>query len=568
MNVIASHHKAAFQQELHDLFHHRTNMTLWLGITLFPAFSILDYIAVQHLFTTFLVGRIIASLAFLFLLYLNVKNKQKKHSFAIITTSYFIAGGTISAMVVQMGGYASFYYVGLILTLVLYAAVLPLSGKQTLIIALSLLVIYIVPIFIFSTPSTDNLKVFFANCFFFVTFISIIVVYASSENKARITEFNLRMEQKDVNAKLSFYADKLEDDVKVRTNELLKIEKRYRDLYENIIDDILLIDQDGTLLMANTQFYKNMGHKKESDKKISLLDFVHPSDLVPVKTLLLGELKQGKQITDFQFRILGPHNTIIDAECAATIMKKDGVQMGFQLLIRDITTRKKLEEELVNTFKTVQETRNVTILGLAKLSEFRDTHDDHHLERIREYCHVLVMNLAKKPEYQELITSQYIDDLYHSSILHDIGKVGIPDSILLKNEPLTDKENEIIKQHPIFGGDTLKAVDTQATGQSYLSMGKSIAYFHHERWDGSGYPYGLKQEEIPLAARILALADTYDELTSAMPLKPAYSHLETMAILTTDQRSLFAPDILDAFIEENEDFEQIRIDYPEKPLPI
>lgn len=563
MNAIEPRHRAVFQQELQDLFHHRTNVTLWFGITLFPLFGILDYIAVHHLFNKFLVWRVIASLIFLFLLYFNHQDKEKKYPFAIITTSYFIAGGALSAMVIQMGGYPSFYYIGLVLTLVLYAALLPLTGKQTLVIATSLLAIYAVPIFIFSTPSEDNLKVFLTNCFFFITFIIIIVVHSSAENKARITEFNLRMKEKDITAKLSFYADKLEDDVKVRANELLETEKRYQDLYENIIDIVLLVDQEGTVLMANSQFYKNMG-LEETTKKKSLLDFVYPHDIIAVKTSLFGELKQGKHITDFQFKMQGENKKIIEAECDATVIKKEGVLVGFQLLIRDITTRKRLEEELVNTFKTVQETRNVTILGLAKLSEYRDTHDDNHLERLREYCQVLVSALAEKKEYRQLITPQYIDDLYHSSILHDIGKVGIPDSILLKNEPLTDEEKEIIKQHPIFGGDTLKAVNTQATGQSYLAMGKSIAYFHHERWDGSGYPYGLKEEEIPLAAHIVGLADTYDDLTTSMPLKPPYSHKEAEKILTSDQRHLFAPKIIAAFIEKNGDFEQIRKNFPEK----
>jgi len=337
MNVIEPHHREAFQQELQELFHHRTNVILWLGVTLFPLFAILDYIAVHHLFSQFLVWRVVASLAFLFLLYLNLINKEKKHPFAIITTSYFIAGGTLSFMVVQMGGYASFYYVGLILTLVLYAAILPLTGKQTLMIAMSLLVIYTLPIFIFSTPSEDNLKVFLANCFFFISFISIIVVHSSAENKARVTEFNLRMKEKKVNAKLSFYADKLEEDVKIRTNELLETEKRYRDLYDNIIDDVLLVDQEGTILMANSQFYKNMGLEEDS-KEECLLDFIHPDDITPVKTSLFGNLKQGKQVTDFQFRMQGRNGKIIEAECSATIMKKEGVQVGFQLLIRDITT--------------------------------------------------------------------------------------------------------------------------------------------------------------------------------------------------------------------------------------
>ena len=565
--VMKAQHQAAFQQEIQELLHSRAFAILWVGAILIPLFSILDFFTVPQHFSQFLLWRLAAALVFLILLFLNKRDRQHKHPFAIVTTSYFVAGITIIAMTIRMGGYESYYFVGLILVLVTYAAIFPLTSKQTACLGSLLLLMYGAPILFLSPPSPSSFKIFYSNFFFLISFLIFVVIQSKAETQMRKEEFTLRMAEKDATSQLAFYADKLEEDVEIRTRELEETESRYRELYENIIDDVLLVDSAGTILMANPQFFKRMDRSAPVGN-VSLYDFIHPADTAAVQTLLFDKLRQGKNVTDFQFRLKKEDDSaqVIDMECTATIIKKEETLVGFQMLLRDITTRKRLEQELLSTLQTVQQTRNVTILGLAKLAEYRHTHDENHLERMREYCQILVKALAQKPEYQQLITSQYIDDLYHSSILHDIGQVGIPDNILRKGDALTEQEKDHIKQHPIFGGDTLKAVDIHATGQSYLAMGKNIAYFHHERWDGSGYPYGLKQEEIPLAARIVALADTYDELTTTRPVKPAYSHEDAVKVLTTEQRHLFAPDLIDAFIAHNSEFKQIRIHFPEKKL--
>jgi response regulator RpfG family c-di-GMP phosphodiesterase len=228
------------------------------------------------------------------------------------------------------------------------------------------------------------------------------------------------------------------------------------------------------------------------------------------------------------------------------------------MLIRDISTRVKLDNKLLQSLKTVQETRTATILGLAKLSEYRDVHTGKHLERIREYSQVIARELATRKEY---INEHYIENLYHSSILHDIGKVSIPDEILLKPAKFTPEENEVIKHHTTYGGNILKAVDDHTVEQSFLSMAKAIAYFHHEKWDGTGYPYGLREEEIPLAARIVALADVYDALTTVRKYRSACPHEEAMKIIVQEKGRHFAPDIVDAFMVRKTDFDQIRQRY-------
>ena len=199
----------------------------------------------------------------------------------------------------------------------------------------------------------------------------------------------------------------------------------------------------------------------------------------------------------------------------------------------------------------------MTILGLAKLAEYRDLNTGEHLERMMEYTRILTQALAEHPKYSSYITSEYIEDIYLSSILHDIGKVGITDEILLKPGKLTPEEFEKVKEHPVLGGNALRAIESRVGGKSFLALGKEICYHHHERWDGSGYPDGLHGETIPLSARIVALADVYDALTSVRVYKGAASHEEALEIITDERGKHFDPDIVDAFLANQDGFKRI-----------
>lgn len=223
-----------------------------------------------------------------------------------------------------------------------------------------------------------------------------------------------------------------------------------------------------------------------------------------------------------------------------------------------INQRKKAEQDLLDSYHKLQNARMTTILGLAKLAEYRDEGTGTHLERIREYAKIIARELARRPKYENIITAEYIDDIYQSSILHDIGKVGVPDAVLLKPGKLTDEEFDVIKRHTILGGDAIKAIECQIEGKSFLQMGKDIAYSHHEKWDGSGYPAGLKNEAIPLAARIVSLADVYDALTTDRFYKPAYSHEKSRQIIIDLKATHFDPEIVDVFLQLEDDFNRIR----------
>lgn len=558
MDTIDKSHLELYQQEHRVFLHQRLLAILLVGFILIPLFSILDYVVVNEHFRLFLIYRMSCALSFAVLLLLYFSNFGKKYPFALAVAAYIIASVVISLMCVAMGGYDSFYYVGLLMVLITFSTLLPLNAIQASMSGILVYLVYSVPIILFSPYSEETLKIFFNNNFFFIFFIVLSILQCFEENKARVREFNLRMELDSLAERLSYYAHNLESEVDKRARELEESELRYRELYENIVDIVLLVDKRGNILMANPKYYDTVGVSANDQININFMTFIHPSDSLRVKENLLVKLLDGQDIQDQQFRILNTHGKVFSVECNARSIKKDADLVGFQMVIRDISERKKLEKDLISSYKDLQSARTATIMGLAKLAEYRDEDTGTHLERIREYAKVITVGLKDNDRYREYITEEYIEDIYNSSILHDIGKVGVPDSILLKPGKLTKEEFEIMKRHSALGGDALKSVDTQLDGQSFLTLGKEIAYYHHEKWNGKGYPEGLKGEEIPLSARIVALADVYDALTTKRVYKDAYSHEKAVEIITTDSGTHFDPDIVDVFLDHLEDFREIR----------
>jgi putative two-component system response regulator len=212
------------------------------------------------------------------------------------------------------------------------------------------------------------------------------------------------------------------------------------------------------------------------------------------------------------------------------------------------------------------ETRDVAIFAMAKLAESRDPETGAHLERVRGYSRVLAQDLAGVERFREEITPEYARLIYLTSPLHDIGKVGIPDVVLLKPGRLSDREFEIMKYHTTLGAQTLDAALKQFPDVKFLRMGRDIAATHHERFDGTGYPNKLKGDEIPLCGRIVALADVYDALTSKRVYKSAFAHDVARSMILGDSGTHFDPAIVDAFIRNEERFSGIRTKLAELPL--
>lgn len=198
------------------------------------------------------------------------------------------------------------------------------------------------------------------------------------------------------------------------------------------------------------------------------------------------------------------------------------------------------------------------ILALARLAEKRDDDTGRHLERVSHYSRLVAEGLRRRGLHAQLITEDWIEDLVRSAPLHDVGKVAIPDAILKKPGPLTSAEREVMKTHTTIGAATLDAAHVEGGARGFLEMGRDIAQCHHERWDGEGYPNGIAAEEIPLAARILSLADVYDALTTRRPYKEAWSHSEALAYIAERGGTQFDPDLVEVFCHRAREFDAAR----------
>lgn len=208
-----------------------------------------------------------------------------------------------------------------------------------------------------------------------------------------------------------------------------------------------------------------------------------------------------------------------------------------------------LEDEVARRMQEITAVQDLTILSMALIAGRRDNETGSHIRRTQHYVQLLARQLKLLPRFSDYFCDATIDLLYKSAALHDIGKVGVPDAILRKPGPLTVEEFTVMKTHTVIGRDTLLEVGREV-GQpsSFLRFACEIAGYHHERWDGSGYPEGLCGEEIPIAARLMAVADVYDALITARIYKSAMSHQDAVTIIAEGRGTHFDPDVVDAFL--------------------
>jgi response regulator RpfG family c-di-GMP phosphodiesterase len=209
----------------------------------------------------------------------------------------------------------------------------------------------------------------------------------------------------------------------------------------------------------------------------------------------------------------------------------------------------------------VKTTRDVAIVSLSALAESRDNETGAHILRTQEYVKVLAQELSKSEVHSSLLTPNYIELLYKSAPLHDVGKVGVPDSVLLKPGKLTDEEFEIMKGHPAIGAEALSIAEKQLGSSSFLRVAKEISLTHHEKWNGSGYPNQLSGEDIPLSGRLMALADVYDALISKRVYKPAFTHEQAKQIILEGNGTHFDPQVVKAFLAIEDQFVRIAATY-------
>lgn len=255
---------------------------------------------------------------------------------------------------------------------------------------------------------------------------------------------------------------------KAITVQLKESEKRFRNLVQNSPDMIYRLDPQGCFIFVNAAVERILGYSNR--------------DLVgaPYTSIVAAEDRFASRNSFMEDRVStleAKNGEIVTVETSVTpIFAEDGRLAGWQGVDRDISRRRQLEEALADSLCRLRGSHGAAIMGLAKLVEFRDIGTGMHLERIKNYVALLAGAMSKMSKYENYISESYIQEVSQSSILHDIGKVGIPDAILLKEGGLTGPEFEVMKKHCVIGGNALKAIEARIEGQSFLTLGKKIAY--------------------------------------------------------------------------------------------
>jgi len=338
---------------------------------------------------------------------------------------------------------------------------------------------------------------------------------------------------------------------------------------------ILIADDTPSDLQVLTALLKERGYATQAvTDGILVLETarINPPDLILLDINMpeidgygvCKALKADEELKGIPVIFISDVTEIIDKVKAFSAGGVDYITKPFQIEKVDacVETHLKMRRFMVNLenlikpqMKELSDSQMAIVMAMAKLAQSRDDDTGTHVERVQNFCRLLATKLGQLPKYRASIDSEIIDLIHASSALHDIGKVGIPDEILLKADRLNPDEFEVMKKHTIIGVETIERVRKSYPYNTFLSSGIAIARSHHERWDGSGYPDGIAGSDIPLSARIMAVADVYDGLKSKRSYKEPLAHKECCEIIFKGSGTQFDPDIVEAFRSINTEFE-------------
>jgi len=547
-------------EETRLLFYQRTLICLWLAVVFFPLFSVLDYAYCNEYFNRFLLYRLLYVVILLAFINLLKQHAFKKLAPYLMYLSMILGGLVISKMAVELGGFSSGYYVGILLMIAGALFVLPLSAVAALFYGLSMYGVYLTTMLLsLGIPEQNQVQHAISNSFFFLSLVGITAAQSYDDLRTLHKQLRAKENIRRIHNKLSAYTDDLEETIQQRLIELQETDLKYQDLYNNIMDMVVLVDDDGTIHQFNNNCRTLLGIAEEELQGKNIRQLLrHERKKTDWLTHVILQLHGNLPLRGIQLNLVNSLGEPLEVELSASRIEIDNTPY-YQLILRDISIPKSIERKLLDAEHLIGTSRQAAIFGLARLAECRDDDTGQHLSRIRSYTRILTEELASSHEYGPLIDDRFIDEIGYSAVLHDIGKVGIPDSILMKPGKLTEVEFELMKQHTIFGANVLAAANHGTGHSSFLQLGRDIARSHHERWDSRGYPDGLPGEEIPLAARIISLADVYDALTSNRVYKPPFSHEESRAIIVRESGRQFDPHVVNAFLRREDDFKETRM---------
>ncbi len=352
----------------------------------------------------------------------------------------------------------------------------------------------------------------------------------------------------------------------------ITIEKKRTDqlkIFESIVKyspiSLVVTDINGNIELINSRFEEISGYTNKDliGKNPGILknpDYNYKIDYKEMwKTLLDGNVWRG----EFN-NLTSTGKPYIEDAIIAPLKNNSGKITHFLGLKEDITDLKKVQKELENTLlgleklvenrtESLEKNQKYTLESLAILAEYRDNETGLHIKRTKFYMKLILETMAKNLNY----SYKEIQQMWNSAPLHDIGKVAISDNILLKPGKLTSEEFEIMKKHVIFGYEALINAEQINDENEYLKFAKEITLYHHEKWNGTGYPHGLKEEKIPFSARIMALVDVYDALRSKRPYKLPFNHEKAVEIIKSESGKHFDPEIVNVFLTINDKFNEI-----------
>lgn len=301
---------------------------------------------------------------------------------------------------------------------------------------------------------------------------------------------------------------------------------------------------NGTIAYINETFSILLGRAKHELTGVSWNSITHPEDIDITGRQIKPFLESEEPNTKYEKRYLKPDGSTV--WLGITVFRApDADKRNFYIVVATNLSDTKRKQDLLNARNhDLDKTREAVINSMAILSEFRDRETGEHITRTRLYVRLL---LDKIP-YKLPFSRRAISLIANSAVLHDIGKVGIPDHILLKKGKLTEDEFEVMKTHTTLGANAIMRTQRTMEKDTLLMFAKEIAEFHHERWDGKGYPFGLSGDEIPLTARVMALADVYDALRSERPYKEPYTHEDSLDIIRKGAGTQFDPLLTGIFL--------------------
>lgn len=320
---------------------------------------------------------------------------------------------------------------------------------------------------------------------------------------------------------------------------------------------------------------------KNGRDALRLADGKPTPDLILLDVIMPGmngyevcrRLKESARTRDIPVMFITAQNEEIDEAEGLSLGAQDYIKKPFQAsLVRSRVAnqlefkryRDHLKELVDERTRQLALTQEATIHAMASLAEWRDPETGAHIKRTQNYVRALAEYMATLPQYADRLDADAISWLYLSAPLHDVGKVAIADAVLQKPGPLTDEEYEAMKEHTVRGRAVLASAEQVLGGNSFLRVASDIAYCHHERWDGKGYPRGIKGDEIPLSARLMSVADVYDALRSQRVYKPPMNHEMAAKIILAGRGTQFAPDVVDAFAAIQNRFRDIAERYSDQ----